>query len=166
MFKKFIISTSSLAVILSVLFIPTNNIDNHIFPIQDSYVITSYYGYRMLYNKQNFHNGIDIASKVYANVYSSSSGIVSYIGFDKTGFGNYIIITNNEYKYIYAHLSSTHQVSRGDYIHTGMHISNIGPKFLENGLSNGNTTGAHLHFEIRINNKSVNPFSIIKKEEV
>ena len=115
----------------------------------------------MLYGKKNLHTGLDIASYANANVYSVSNGTVSYIGFDHDGYGNYIIITNNNYKFYYAHLGETHNVKINDYITKDTLLSTIGPKILSNGKSNGNTTGAHLHFEIRINNSYVDPLDYI-----
>ena len=162
MFKKFTLFISSSCIIFLCLFTTTSNDNTFIFPLKSNYYITSKFGYRTLYGKQNFHTGIDIAYTVGTKIYSASNGKVSYIGFDHDGYGNYIIITYNNYKFLYAHLNETHKIKQGDTISKGMQISSIGPKILSNGKTNGNTTGPHLHFEIRLNKKYVNPLDYIK----
>lgn len=161
MFKKFSIFSSIFCILLSFLFIPNNNSELK-FPIHDNYYITSKFGYRQLYGVLNFHTGVDIAYTVGTKVYSASSGTVSYIGFDHDGYGNYIIISYNDYKFFYAHLNETHYVKVGDTVSTNTIISTIGPLYLSNGLKNGNTTGPHLHFEMRINNEYVDPLDYIE----
>lgn len=160
MFKKFGIFTSIFCLILSLIFLPNHN-DNFIFPIKSSYYITSKFGYRQLYNRQNFHTGVDIAYSVGTKIYSSSYGKVSYIGFDHDGYGNYIIISYGSYKFFYGHLNEIQNVSLNETVYPGKLISSIGPLYLSNGKRNGNTTGPHLHFEIRLNGKAVNPLEYI-----
>ena len=161
MFKKFGIFISSSCIIFLCLFSTPSNDTTFIFPLKSNYYITSKFGYRMLYGKQNFHTGLDIAYIPGTQVYSASNGKVSFIGFDYNGYGNYIIITYNNYKFLYAHLNETHNVKIGDTIRKGKLISWIGPRILSNGKTNGNTTGPHLHFEMRLDNKYVNPLNYI-----
>ena len=161
MFKKFSIFISSSCIIFAVLFTTSSNDTTFIFPLKSNYYITSQFGYRMLYGKQNFHTGLDIAYTPGTKVYSASNGVVSFIGFDHNGYGNYIIITYNNLKFLYAHLNEVHNVKKGDKILKGTLLSSIGPRILSNGKTNGNTTGPHLHFEIRLNNKWVNPLNYI-----
>ena len=161
MFKKFSIFISSSCIIAACIFTPSNTDDNFIFPIKSNYYITSKFGYRTLYGKQNFHTGLDVAYSVGTKVYSSSDGKVSYIGFDHDGYGNYIIISYNNFKFLYAHLNDTHNVSLNDTVFKGTLLSSIGPKILPNGKRNGNTTGAHLHFEVRVDNKYMDPLDFI-----
>jgi murein DD-endopeptidase MepM/ murein hydrolase activator NlpD len=119
------------------------------YPIKNNNLISSYYGNRQLYGITNFHNGIDIPAIYNTPVYSINSGIVKYIGFDAKGYGNYIIILHsNSIKSLYGHLSENMIVNLGDYVNNGQIISYVGPKTLSNGISNGNTTGPHLHFSV------------------
>jgi murein DD-endopeptidase MepM/ murein hydrolase activator NlpD len=99
------------------------------------------------------HRGIDIAAGAGANVYASDSGVVVLAGGVSTGYGNVIYIDHgNGYSTVYAHLSQINvricqSVSRGQLI----------------GLagSTGNSTGAHLHFEVRRNGGFINPWSVL-----
>ena len=62
--------------------------------------------------------------------------------------GNYIIIENGELKLVYAHCKEL-KVKKENTVKQGDVIATVG--------STGNSTGPHLHFEIRINNEKVNP---------
>lgn len=167
MFKKFCISSSisiTLIVFISSFSISTKS--EYIYPIKHNNNISSYFGTRILYNKPNFHNGIDIPAVPGTGIYSLQSGIISYIGFDKNGYGNYIIIIHdNSYRSLYGHLSENMIVSIGDRIEAEHLIAYVGPKILSNGLSNGNTTGPHLHFTVyNSNNKTINPLDLEYKK--
>lgn len=116
--------------------------------------ISSGYGYRKdpFTNKQSFHNGIDIAVPLGKAVYSTTDGVVNDVGRDIIS-GNYIIISHNEgYISIYGHLSKV-LLKVGDVVSSKNIIGYSG--------NTGRSTGPHLHFEIRKNGKSINPFSII-----
>ena len=66
--------------------------------------------------------------------------------------GNYIIIENEELKLVYAHCKEL-KVKEGDFVKQGDVIGTVG--------STGNSTGPHLHFEIRINNEKIDPKLIL-----
>ena len=125
--------------------------------------ITSEYGYRILYGAKNFHNGTDFGAPQNSLVYSISSGIVTHAGF-LNGYGNSITILHpNGYKSLYAHLSEDFLVNAGDYIYSGQVIAKVGPKYLYNGVLNGNTTGPHLHLTIfDENGNTVNPLKLLE----
>jgi murein DD-endopeptidase MepM/ murein hydrolase activator NlpD len=99
------------------------------------------------------HRGVDIAAGTGASVYASDSGVVVLAGGVSNGYGNVIYIDHgNGYSTVYAHLSQINvricqSVSRGQLI----------------GLagSTGNSTGAHLHFEVRRNGGFINPWSVL-----
>ena len=81
-------------------------------------------------------------------MHSFSNGIVKYASF-LNGYGNCIIILHdNNYRSLYAHLSEDFIVNVGDFIYSGEVIGFVGPVILSNGIRNGNTTGVHLHFEL------------------
>lgn len=116
-------------------------------PINGGYTSCAYRGYRG-------HTGVDLAmSSAYGKpVYASASGTVISAGWSG-GYGKMIKIRHsNGYETWYAHLSSI-DVSTGATVYQGQHIGRIG--------STGNSTGPHLHFELRINGKDVNPMKYI-----
>ena len=75
-------------------------------------------------------------------------GNVIYAGWNDQGYGNLVIVQNGEYKTYYAHLSSI-PVSVGDSVKARTTIGLSG--------NTGNSTGPHLHYEIRRNNVPIDP---------
>ncbi len=89
------------------------------------------------------HCGVDLANHVGTPVYAAASGkvIVSKMGGWHGGYGNYIVISHpNGTQTLYAHLSQT-LISEGATVTKGQNIGLVG--------TTGNSTGPHLHFEIR-----------------
>lgn len=96
----------------------------------------------------SYHTGIDIANSRGTAIYSADAGKVTFAGW-KGSYGYLIIIDHeNGYQTYYAHCSKLY-VSRGDRVYKGQNIAAMG--------STGNSTGTHLHFEIRVNGNPVNP---------
>lgn len=125
--------------------------------------ISSEYGYRILYGNSNFHNGIDFLAPQGSEIYASESGVIEYANFLKDGYGNTVIISHNSgIKTLYCHISETFIVKVGQYVKKGDIIGYVGPKYLSNGIMNGNTTGPHLHFSVFKNNNTIDPFTILK----
>lgn len=111
-------------------------------------LITSRYGSR----SRGFHTGIDLAGSTGSPVYASDGGTVSFAGWSG-GYGKVIKINHgNGYETYYAHLSSIN-VSNGQKVAKGEMIGRVG--------STGNSTGPHLHFEIRLNGRTLNPANYI-----
>lgn len=137
-----------------------NDNDKLYFPI-NSRNISSYYGYRELFGKRNFHDGVDIPAIPDTKIYACNSGVIITACFLK-GYGNSVIILHdNGHKSLYAHLSEKYIVKNGDYVTKGKHIGYVGPKILSNGNLNGYTTGPHLHFSIFLNNgNTTNPLDL------
>lgn len=99
------------------------------------------------------HLGIDIAASVGNPVYAADSGVVVYAGWNSHGYGNMVMIDHgNGFHTVYAHLSSV-RVSCGSGVSRGRVIGSAG--------STGNSTGPHLHFEIRYFGSFVNPWSYL-----
>ena len=116
--------------------------------------ITSYYGYRVnpVTGEYKLHKGIDYAGKYGDPIKSSKSGVVEYSGWI-SGYGNTIILGHsNGVQTLYPH-AQTLNVSVGDTVTQGDVIATVG--------STGNSTGPHLHFEIRINGEAVDPLNYI-----
>lgn len=139
----------------------TNTINNNslFFPI-NSKIFSSYYGYRDLNGKSNFHDGIDIPATPGTNIYSCNNGVIINSGF-LNGYGNSIVILHNDgTKSLYGHLAENYIVSNGKYVKKGEHIGYVGPKYLTDGRLNGYTTGPHLHFTIFLSDgKTTNPLN-------
>ena len=110
--------------------------------------ITSKYGPR----SSGFHTGLDIAISTGTPVYAAASGTVTFSG-TKGSYGMLVIIDHgNGYVTYYAHCSALY-VSAGQSVSKGQNISAVG--------STGNSTGPHLHFEIRCNGSTLNPQNYI-----
>jgi len=94
------------------------------------------------------HTGIDIAVPTGTQVKTTMDGQVVYAGWNTQGYGNLVIVENGAYRTYYAHLSSI-PVSVGDEVKAGTIIGLSG--------STGNSTGPHLHYEIRRNKVAIDP---------
>lgn len=118
--------------------------------------ISSNYGYRdASYSGWSFHGGMDISgSGVYgAPVYASRAGTVIAAVWGTTGYGRYVIIDHGDgYSTVYGHCSSL-SVTTGQSVSKGQQIANVG--------STGNSTGPHLHFEVRYNGEKQNPANYV-----
>lgn len=100
-------------------------------------------------SKQKLHKGIDIAAPKDSDIVAVADGVVSFVGFDENGFGNYLTIAHNDnIKSLYGHCNEI-LVKSGDEISKGQIIAKVG--------NTGMSTGDHLHFEIRIDGTPVNP---------
>jgi len=99
------------------------------------------------------HLGIDLAAGMGDPVYASDSGVVVFAGWATGGYGNMVMIDHgNGYQTVYAHLSSV-GVRCGQSVYQGGYIGATG--------STGNSTGSHLHFEIRIWGQFINPWYVL-----
>lgn len=116
----------------------------------DKNVLTSSFGMRVspISGKWKFHSGIDMAAAIGTNVYACKSGTVHYTGFNEV-YGNYIILKHQSgMTSVYAHLSKI-LVQKNQIVASGEVIGKVGVT--------GETTGPHLHFEIRVNGTAQNP---------
>ena len=105
----------------------------------------------------DIHTGTDISgSGVYgAPIVAANSGVVYAVVSSNYGYGNYVIIDHGGgYSTLYAHCSSL-AVQKGQIVLRGDVIAYVG--------STGNSTGPHLHFEVRINGQAVNPMQYFQK---
>ena len=112
--------------------------------------ISSTYGERLdpFTGSKTFHDGVDIAGKVGTRVAAVASGIVIFAG-EKQGYGKVVkIYHGNGYVTLYAHNSKL-LAHVGDYVTKGQQISAMG--------STGRSTGPHLHFEVHLDGKTVDP---------
>lgn len=99
------------------------------------------------------HLGIDIAAGEGAGIYAADSGVVVFAGWATGGYGYTVMIDHgNGYQTLYAHMSQV-SVSCGRSVGQGGTLGSSG--------STGNSTGAHLHFEVRYQGGFVNPWYIL-----
>ena len=120
--------------------------------------ISSPFGYRDARIGGNaFHGGTDIAgSGIYGQpVYATRNGYVAAAVWGTTGYGRYVLLDHGDgFITIYGHCSNL-TVTQGQYVLQGQQIGNVG--------STGNSTGPHLHFEVRYNGVKQNPMNFVKK---
>lgn len=118
-----------------------------------NYQVSSGFGAREseYQNVTGYHTGIDLASESGTNINASMEGIVELVS--KEGdYGKHIKIRSNNVSTLYAHCSKI-LVKEGQIVAQGQPIAQVG--------STGNSTGPHLHFEIRVDNRFVDPSKII-----
>jgi murein DD-endopeptidase MepM/ murein hydrolase activator NlpD len=105
-------------------------------------------------NERERHQGIDIKASLGTPVKASGAGIVIYSGNTIKGYGNMVILRHSEeYVTVYAH-NQLNLVEERDRIEKGHVIGKVG--------QTGRASGPHLHFEIRRNNKPVDPLLYLK----
>lgn len=98
------------------------------------------------------HKGTDIATETGSKIVSATDGKVVLVS--TTGdYGNHLKIQTNDVIIVYAHCNKLY-VNEGDIIKQGQEIAEVG--------STGNTTGPHLHFEVRYQNRYVDPQLILE----
>lgn len=121
--------------------------------------ITSFFGFRKKPNKKasSNHQGVDIGVDEGTPVHAVASGKVAYTAIDggdiHRGYGKFLLINHgNGLSSLYGHLSKW-EVSGGQQVSKGQLIAYSG--------STGNITAPHLHFEVRKNDKAVNPLDYI-----
>jgi len=107
----------------------------------------------------HFHTGIDLAVPLGTPVFAAADGVVMLArpmadsGGQLVGYGNYVIVQHDAgLKTLYGHLL-TIGVNEGDVVHRGQLVGLVG--------STGNSTGAHTHFEVRIENSPVDPMQML-----
>lgn len=118
-------------------------------PVKSAFRFTSPYGRRW----GRAHQGIDLAGPVGTPIYSTGDGVVTFAGWQR-GYGNVIKIQHamgTETRY--GHLSKI-RVRVGQKVSRNSLIGDMG--------NTGRSTGPHLHYEVRVDGKAVNPMSFIK----
>lgn len=127
------------------------NTANFIKPVEGT--ISSVYGYRdtATGTVPKNHTGTDIAAVMGTKIKSATDGQVVLVS-EEGDYGKHIKIQIGEVSIIYAHCNSLY-VKEGEQIKQGQEIAEVG--------STGNSTGPHLHFEIRISERTVDPQKIL-----
>ena len=116
--------------------------------------ISSVYGYRdtATGTVPKNHTGTDIAAVTGTKIKSATDGQV-VLASEEGDYGKHIKVQIGEVSIIYAHCNSLY-VKEGDMVTQGQEIAEVG--------STGNSTGPHLHFEIRISERTVDPQKILE----
>jgi len=97
----------------------------------------------------HFHTGIDMVETIGSPVYAADDGVVALVGSSGSGYGNYVVIAHaGGLDTLYGHLSAA-------LVKVGQTVTQGQPVGLEG--STGNSTGPHLHFELRINQRPIDP---------
>ncbi len=110
------------------------------------------WGYRIhpIYKIRIFHEGMDFTASTGTEIYSTGDGKVARIRSSKRGYGNHIIIDHGfGYQTLYAHLSRFNNLRVGQTVKRGDVIGYVG--------STGLSTAPHLHYEVHLNGKKVDP---------
>ena len=103
------------------------------------------------------HAGIDLAAPVGTPIYATADGIVSDAGYNSGGYGNLIKLDHGKgIETRYGHLSAI-LVAAGQRVTRGQMIGRMG--------STGRSTGSHLHYEVRIDSRAVNPIPFMKSND-
>ena len=116
--------------------------------------VTSRFGSResKYQNVSGNHTGIDISASSGTEIKSVMDGVVSQVS-TKGDYGNHVKITHNNVDTLYAHCQDI-LVLEGQVVSQGDVIATVG--------STGNSTGPHLHFEVRVDGECINPDEIIQ----
>jgi murein DD-endopeptidase MepM/ murein hydrolase activator NlpD len=121
--------------------------------------LTSHYGVRSdpFTSEEKFHHGIDIATPLGTPIHAALPGTVTFSGW-KQGYGLTVIISHAEgYATQYSH-NSANLVQVGERIDHKQPIARVG--------ESGRATGPHLHFEVKLEGKIIDPLRLIAREEL
>lgn len=108
------------------------------------------YGMRVdpIYNTRKFHAGMDFSAPIGTNIYTTGDGVVVKVGW-QTGYGNTVVIDHGfGYQTLYGHMHEFN-VKQGQKVVRGEVIGTVG--------NTGKSTGPHLHYEVHVKGKVVNP---------
>ena len=124
-------------------------------PPVDYYNLTSQYGNRKdpFTKKPDWHEGVDLGAWPGTRVRATAPGVVTYAG-HKGGYGRFVLIDHGcGIETAYGHLKKIH-VKKGDTLDYRDTLGEVG--------STGRSTGPHVHYEVRIKGKPVDPYQFIE----
>ncbi|WP_108398771.1 M23 family metallopeptidase [Devosia submarina] len=124
-------------------------------PLEGGGTLRSRFGYRIhpIFKSRRLHTGVDLAARTGTPIYAAGDGVIQYYKW-ASGYGNKIEVSHvNGYETGYGHLSRfVDGLKVGSKVRQGQVIGYVG--------STGQSTGPHLHFEIKINGNLVDPLSV------
>ncbi len=124
-------------------------------PVLDDHRFTSSFGNRRhpISGRHKHHAGVDFAAPQGTPIYAAADGLVTASG-RESGYGNVVRIQHEfGFETVYAH-NSRNRVRVGERVSRGDHIGDMG--------ATGRVTGVHLHYEVRLNGKPVNPMVYVE----
>jgi murein DD-endopeptidase MepM/ murein hydrolase activator NlpD len=122
-------------------------------------LVTSRYGHRTdpVNGKKGFHSGVDMRGRIGQKIVATADGVVTKAFFNGS-YGRYIEINHdNGYTTKFAHMKKL-LVKRGDKVKRGQSIGTVG--------SSGRSTGPHLHYEVCLNKKPLNPSKFMRVDKL
>lgn len=125
------------------------------FPFKSGYTKTSDFGWRRLSGKDDYHTGVDLVGSGSKHIYPVNDGTVAWTKSSNSGYGNHLLINHgNGIWSLYAHMSQI-------YVKQGQNVNKNTILGVEG--STGNSTGSHLHLEIRqsATGSQVNPITFL-----
>jgi murein DD-endopeptidase MepM/ murein hydrolase activator NlpD len=128
-------------------------------PVKTDVTFTSGFGVRSdpFHPGAAFHPGIDLAGEYGTPVYATADGTVLRAGWNNGGYGNLVEIDHGRgISTRYGHMSAI-LVHEGDHVTRGQQVGRMG--------STGRSTGNHLHYEVRIDGRAVNPIPFMKSTD-
>ncbi len=124
-------------------------------PLEGGGNLRSRFGYRIhpIFGTRRLHTGVDLAASTGTPIYASGDGVVERAQW-VSGYGRYVELRHvNGYETAYGHMSRIADgMTPGTRVQQGQIIGYVG--------SSGQSTGPHLHFEIKVNGRAVDPLSI------
>jgi murein DD-endopeptidase MepM/ murein hydrolase activator NlpD len=124
-------------------------------PLEGGGTLRSRFGYRIhpIFHTRKLHTGVDLAARSGTPIYAAGDGVIKYYKW-QSGYGNKVEIQHvNGYETAYGHMSRyVDGLEVGSHVRQGQIIGYVG--------STGQSTGPHLHFEIKINGNLVDPLSV------
>lgn len=117
------------------------------------------WGYRIhpIFKTKKFHFGMDFTAPIGTEIYATGDGVVSKVTKEQRGYGKRVEIDHGfGYTTLYAHMSEFN-VRKGQKVKRGDVIGYVG--------NSGTSTGPHLHYEVHVRNKRVNPQHYYFKED-
>jgi len=128
-------------------------------PVQSNVSFTSGFGYRSdpFRGGAAMHPGIDLSGAYGTPIYATAEGTVLRAGWNSGGYGNLVEVDHGRGIVTrYGHMSAV-LVSPGQHVTRGQQIGRMG--------STGRSTGNHLHYEVRIDGRAVNPIPFMKSND-
>lgn len=125
------------------------------YPFKKGYTKTSDFGWRRLGGEDDYHKGVDLVGSGNKLIFPVNDGTVVYVKKIKSGYGNHILISHGDGVWsLYAHMSKV-------YVESGQIVNKNTILGVEG--STGNSSGSHLHLEIRksANGSQINPITFL-----